>query len=85
MDKKSESRGKICWINIITGERKCSFLTYEDGTSLPRGCDDNVTKSFYYSHTDKTGKTSKSTLIEPPRTKYQESNIFYEDDDVDYD
>jgi surface protein len=77
--KKSESRGKICWVNIITGERKCSFITYEDGTSLPRGWErwhDDDIKSFYYSYTDERGKTSESSWAEPPRTKYPQTNIF---------
>ena len=64
--KKSETNSKICWTNIKTGQIKCKFLTYVDGTELPNGWERWSSKnSFYYRYIDKTGKIYKPTWKPP--------------------
>jgi surface protein len=64
--KNSETYEKICWTNIISGKTKCKFLTYVDGTNLPKGWERwSSNNSFYYRYIDSTGKIYKPTWKPP--------------------
>ena len=52
------SSEKIVWLNYITNETKICYLTYKDGTPLPKGWKrwfSNTYQLFYYTYNDNNG------------------------------
>lgn len=83
--RQTESHGAICLVNMLTNEREYYFLTYEDGTRLPKGWerwptnDQTSYRSFYYRYNDENRNFSKLTWKEPKEME----NVIYGETDLE--